>query len=108
MMPTTIVGRRAEGGRTLGGVEHAEPAAGAGADVEQPAAGAERGLDQVDGARDLLARAGHGRGDASASSAAIRSTISSGGGGIDAWRCGDCAVSVRRGSRIVVSAAGLN
>ena len=49
--------RRAEGRRALGRVEHAEPAAGARADVEQPAAGAERRLDQVDRAGDLLPRA---------------------------------------------------
>ena len=39
--------RRAERRRTLGRVEHAEPAAGARADVDQASAGAEGGLDQV-------------------------------------------------------------
>ena len=51
-------------GRTLRGVEHAQPAAGPGADVDQPAAGAKRRLDQVDGAGDLRPgprdRGGHG------------------------------------------------
>ena len=42
MMPCTSVRRHAEGRRALGGVEHAEPAAGAGADVEQPAAARNR------------------------------------------------------------------
>src|SRR5213083_970861 len=37
----------------LGGLEHAEPAAGAGADEDQPPAGAERGDDQVHGGGDL-------------------------------------------------------
>ena len=65
MMPDHHLGRRAERRRTLRGVEHAEPAAGAGADVEQAAAGAERRLHQVDRPGDLLARAGDRAGNAS-------------------------------------------
>src|SRR5207245_2272245 len=45
--------RRAKRRRALGGLEHAEPAAGAGADEDQPPAGAERGDDQVHGGGDL-------------------------------------------------------
>ena len=52
--------RRAEGGRNLGGVEHAETAAGAGADVEEPAAVFDRGDDGVDGASDRRDLALHG------------------------------------------------
>ena len=42
----------------------AEPAAGAGPDVDQAPAGAERSLDEVDGTGDLFARASYRQGDA--------------------------------------------
>ena len=57
MMPDDHLRRRAERRRALGGVEHAQPAAGAGADVEQPSAGAKGRLDEVDRAGDVHARA---------------------------------------------------
>ena len=49
----TCVGRRAERRRQLGGVERAEAPAGAGADVEEPPAGAQRRHHALGGARDL-------------------------------------------------------
>jgi len=63
MTPWTSAGSVPEGRRALGGVQHAEPAAGAGSHVQQASARAEGGLDQLDGARDLVAhgadRLGH-------------------------------------------------
>ena len=79
--------RRAERRRALGGVEHAEPAAGAGADVEQPAARAERRLDQIDGAGDLLPRRGHRRGNAGVLGADEIDDLER-GGGIDGGAAG--------------------
>ena len=49
------LGRRAEGGRTLGCVEHAEPAGCPCADVEQAAAGTKGLFGGGDGVRDALA-----------------------------------------------------
>ena len=70
--------RRAEGGRALRGVEHAEPAAGAGADVEEPPAGAERPPRSGRSPRAIDSRAAATAAGTVASSAANRSTISSG------------------------------
>ena len=94
------LGRRAEGRRALGGVEHAEPAAGAGADVEQPAARAERSLDQVDGAGDVRARAGDRGGHGGVFGADEIHDLER-GRGVDGRRCGGCAArsGAGRGSR---------
>ena len=90
--------RRAEGRRALGGVEHAEPAAGAGADVEQPAAGAERRLDRGRWrGRSPRAPAPPPAGTP-ASSAPMRSTISS-AEAVSMVALRGLRRSVRRGSR---------
>jgi hypothetical protein len=57
------LGRGAEGGRTLRGVEHAQPPAGAGSHVNEPAAGAEGGLDQLHGPGDRFPGLRDRRGD---------------------------------------------
>ena len=57
------IGRDVEGGRTFGGIEHAETAGGAGADVEETAATLETLDDGVDGAGDVGNLAGDGGGD---------------------------------------------
>ena len=53
-MAWTSDGRRAEGRRHLGGLDHAEPAAGAGADEDHAAALLERLGDDLDAVRDPL------------------------------------------------------
>ena len=52
--------RRAEGGRAFGGIQHAQPPAGAGADVKQPAAALKSRGNGVDGARNSRDLALHG------------------------------------------------
>ena len=58
-----LAGRGVERRRAFGGVEHAEPAGGAGAGVDQPAAAAQPVGDDLDGARDRLRLRRHGRDD---------------------------------------------
>ena len=62
-MACTSVGRRAERRRHLGGFDDAEPAAGAGADEEHPAALLEGADDDLDAVRDALALPMHGGDD---------------------------------------------
>ena len=53
----------AEGRRAFGGVENAEPAAGAGPEIDQSATLAQLAGDQVDGASDRIQLRGDGTGD---------------------------------------------
>ena len=78
--PTTISGGSSEGGRTFRRVKHAEPAAGSGADVDESAAGAERGLDKIDGRRDIDAGAGDGAGNGGVFGADEINDLERGGG----------------------------
>src|ERR1019366_1255022 len=57
------IGRNVESGRAFSGIEHAEAAAGAGADVEEPAAAVEGRYDGIRGAGDLRDFRGDSIGD---------------------------------------------
>ena len=96
--------RRAEGRRALGRVEHAEPTAGSGADVEQPAARAEGRLDQIDGAGDLLARPGDGGGDGGVLGADEIDDLER-GGGVDGGAAGIAPFGQARVEVVVSHAA---
>ena len=63
MMPCTISGSVPKVGGHLARIEHAEPAGGAGADVEESAAAPKGGFGHFDGAGDLLALGTNGGGD---------------------------------------------
>jgi len=54
-----LLGLRAEGGRAFRGIQHAEPPAGAGADVDQPPAALEPRDNEIDGFGQRLADAMH-------------------------------------------------